>query len=213
MLNIVIVGASSGLGLELAKLFKDHKLFLLSRNIKKTKLPDKKITCDLQSLTSIKKAISQIKAPVDVFINCSGISLEKSLDKCTDEQVQKTLNTNLVGAIFISKYIYQKMLENKKGFIVNISSTSGKKARDKETVYCATKFGLAGFTESLRLEAREHNIRVATIYPGGMKTNFWKNNPKDISSYMNPKYVAKQIFNLVKSNPSVCPSELVIERF
>ncbi|MEA3355554.1 MAG: SDR family NAD(P)-dependent oxidoreductase [Patescibacteria group bacterium] len=215
MQNIVIVGASSGLGLELSKQLKRFNLFLLSRNINKSNIAGKnikKIPCNLTSLTSIKKAIDRINKPVDTFINCVGIELGKTLEHSTDKEIINVINTNLLGAIFISKYIYKKMLPNKKGFIINVSSTSGKKARSNETIYCASKFGLAGFTESLRLEARENNIRVSTIYPGGMKTDFWKNNSKDTSNYMNPKNVAKHIVDLINSDSNTCPSELIIER-
>jgi len=212
MQNIVIVGASSGLGLELSKLLKNNNLFLLSRNINKTQLSGKKISCDLKSLKSIKTAINSIDKPIDIFINCAGIELSKSLEKSTDQEITNVINTNLLGAIFISKYVYQKMLKKKQGYIINVTSTSGKKARSNETIYCASKFGLAGFTESLRLEAKENNIKVSTIYPGGMKTNFWKNSSKDTSNYMDPKHVAQQIVNLIQSNQKICPSELTIER-
>ncbi|MFH1280993.1 MAG: SDR family NAD(P)-dependent oxidoreductase [Candidatus Beckwithbacteria bacterium] len=215
MKNIVIAGASSGLGLKLSKLLINNHLFLLARNIKKTDIAGKnvrKISCDLQSLSDIKKAVSLVDKPINVFINCAGIELGKSLEKSSDQEIVNLINTNLLGAIFISKYIYQKMLKNNQGYIINVASTSGKKARSNETVYCASKFGLAGFTESLRLEAKEHNIKVSTIYPGGMKTNFWKNSSKDISNYMNPKHVAKMIINLINSDSKICPSELVIER-
>jgi len=215
MKNILIVGSSSGLGFELSKLLKENNLFLLSRNIMETSLSGrniKKIVCDLQSIKSIKIAIGSISKPIDIFINCAGIELENTLDKCTDQQIKDILETNLIGAIYISKYVYKKMLKNKNGFIINVSSTSGKKARNKEAVYCASKFGLAGFTESLRLEAKKNNIKVCTVFPGGMITNFWKNNPKDISKYMNPKHVAQQIIYLINSNYKICPSELVIER-
>lgn len=65
----------------------------------------------------------------------------------------------------------------------------------------------------MRLEAQKHNIKVTTVFPGGMKTDFYNNNPaKDISGFMNQKYVAEQIVNLINSDSSICPSQLVIER-
>lgn len=218
--NIIIVGSSKGLGKALALLLhKDNNLFLLSRKIDKVKFSQKNITkiaCDITSLESIKEAfkkIDNLTKTIDVLINCAGVGLERNLEASTDMEINNVIKTNLLGVIFVSREVYKRMLRQNKGYIINISSTSGKKARDGETVYCASKWGLAGFTESLRLEGQKHNIRVTTVFPGGMKTDFYNNNPnKDISGFMNPKYVAEQIVNLINSHPSICPSQLVIER-
>jgi len=218
--NIIIVGSSKGLGKALALLLhKNNNLFLLSRKIDKAKFSQENITkivCDITSVGSIKKAfkkIDNLTKTIDVLINCVGTSLERNLEASTDTEIKKIIETNLLGTIFISKAVYIRMLRQKSGHIINISSTSGKKARDGETVYCASKWGLTGFTESLRLEAQKHNIRVTTVFPGGMKTDFYNNNPnKNISGFMKPKYVGEQIVSLINSNPSICPSQLVIER-
>lgn len=218
--NIIIVGSSRGLGKALALLLhKNNNLFLLSRKINEIRFSQgniTKIACDITSTESIKevfKKIDNLTKTIDVLINCAGIGLERNLEASTDTEIKKVIETNLLGAIFISKAVYIRMLKQKSGHIINISSTSGKKARDGETVYCGSKWGLAGFTESLRLEAQKHNIKVTTVFPGGMKTDFYKNNPdKDISAFMNPKYVAEQIVNLIDSDSSICPSQLVIER-
>ena len=218
--NIIIVGSSKGLGRALALLLhKNNNLFLLSRKIDKAKFSQENITkiaCNITLVESIKKAfkkIDNLTKTIDVLINCVGVGLERNLEVSTDTDIKKVIETNLLGAIFISKAVYTRMLKQKRGHIINISSTSGKKARDGETVYCASKWGLAGFTESLRLEAQKHNIRVTTVFPGGMKTDFYNNNPdKDISGFMNPKHVAEQIVNLINSDSSICPSRLIIER-
>lgn len=221
MKKVVIVGASSGLGKELALLL--HKsgveLFLLSRNIGRIRFPTGRITriiCDVVDAASIKMAfrkIDEITKRIDVLINCAGLGLEQRLEKSSSEKIRQIIDTNLTGAILVAREGYKRMIEFEKGYIINVSSTSGKKARALETVYCASKWGLTGFSESLRLEAKDRGIRVTTVYPGGMKTSFYDNNPeKDTSKFMNPKYVAEQIICLLESNISITPSELVIER-
>jgi short-subunit dehydrogenase len=219
--KIVIVGASSGLGKELALLLhkKGAELFVLSRTIDIGHFPKigiTKVVCDVTNAMSIKEAFSEIdKATkqIDVLINCAGIGLEQKLERVSPEKIKQIIDTNLVGAILVSQEGYRRMLKAKKGYIINISSTSGKKARALETVYCASKWGLAGFSESLRLEARDHGIRVTTVYPGGMKTSSYDDNrEKDTSTFMNPEYVAQQIVYLLESDDSITPSELVIER-
>jgi short-subunit dehydrogenase len=218
--NIIIVGSSKGLGKALALLlYKNNNLFLLSRKIDKAKFSQKNITkiaCDITSTESIKEAFKKIDhliKIIDGLINCAGVGLERNLEASTDMEINKVIKTNLLGAIFVSREAYKRMLRQKGGYIINISSTSGRKVREGETVYCASKWGLAGFSESLRLEAQKHNIRVTTVFPGGMKTDFYNSNPdKDTSGFMNPKYVAEQIVSLINSDPSICPSQLVIER-
>lgn len=218
---IVIVGASSGLGKALAKLLfrKGYRLFLLSRRIEETDFPNGavvRIPCDVTSQKSVKAAfrgIDKRAKTIDVLINCVGKGLERTLEKTSEAEIDEIIETNLTGAIRITREVYVRMLKQGFGHIINVSSTSGKKARARETVYCASKWGLAGFNESLRLEAIEKKIRVSTVFPGGMKTNFYAHYPdKDTSGFMDPKLVAKQIGNIVESDPSITPSEVVIER-
>lgn len=195
------------------------ELFLLSRNIGRIRFPAGKITriiCDVTDMVSVEaafKEIDKITKGINVLINCAGIGLEQRLEKSSSEKIKQIIDTNLIGAILVAKEGYKRMLKSKAGHIINISSTSGKKARALETVYCASKWGLTGFSESLRLEAGGHGIRVTTVYPGGMRTSFYDNSPeKDISKFMDPKYVAEQIVCLLESDTSITPSELVIER-
>ncbi len=105
------------------------------------------------------------------------------------------------------------MVPQKSGQIINVGSTSSLRGREMEALYCASKWGLRGFTESLRLEARNHDIKVAGLYPGGMQSNFWKNYPdKYVGRYMKPEDIAEQIVNLLKAGSGVTIAEIVIER-
>lgn len=219
--NIIIVGSSSGLGKAMVGLLEsgENRLFLLNRSKLKHKTSAKNTTeiyCDISSFESIEaafKIIDKFSRHIDVLINCAGIGLEKELQNTKNEEIKSVIDTNLLGTILVSKEAYKRMIKNKSGYIINVSSTSGKKARDNETVYCASKWGLAGFTESLRLEAKKFNIKVSTIFPAGMKTNFYRNNlGKDTTGFMNPNAVAKAILNLISSNDSFCISEMTIEK-
>ncbi len=217
---IIIVGASSGLGKALAeKLSKeDSSLYLLSRTIELVNFPFEvhKINCDVKDQISISEAFQQVDKltnTIDVIVNCVGVGLVKGLEETTKEEIKNVMQTNLLGAIFVSQEAYKRMLKNKSGHIINVVSTSGIKARPDETIYCASKWGLRGFTESLRLAAVTSKIRVTGIYPGGMQTNFWKGNePKNLEEFMKPSDVAEQIVNVIKSPSSISPSEVVIER-
>jgi len=151
---------------------------------------------------------------IDFLVNCAGRGLVKTFETTTREEIMDVLGVNLKGNIYIAQEVYKRMLPHKYGYIINVGSTSSLKAREMEVMYCASKWGLKGFNDSLRLEANNHGIKVTGVYPGGMQSkNFWKVIPgKDISSYMNPKDIAQQIVNLIKASPYVAITDLVIER-
>lgn len=217
---VVIVGASSGLGKALAEKLskKNYTLILLSRTIESVEFPfeTQKINCDIQNSQSITTAFQQIDIltkRIDVLVNCAGIPLVKLLKNTSQDEIATVIATNLSGVIMSSQEAYKRMLPKESGHIINISSTSGIKARPNETIYCASKWGLRGFTESLRLEAVPHKIRVTGIYPGGMQTNFWKGiEPSNLEAYMEPADIAEQIVHIIQSPTSLAPSEIVIER-
>lgn len=216
--TIVVVGASSGLGYALSEILHNEgaNLHLLSRSIGERNIQfGNPIPCNLrdpQSIVSAFETIDASGAGLDILVNCAGINLNKPLEETSYDEIMDTLGTNLKGLIFTSHEAYRRMKIQGGGHIINVSSTTGLKAREMETIYAASKFGLRGFTESLRLEAKPYGVRVSGIYPGGMRTAFWDGSSKDVSGYMDPYLVAGQIVNILKSDPSISPSEFVIER-
>jgi short-subunit dehydrogenase len=215
MKNILITGASSGLGLALAKLLKDQNhLILLSRSINNIKINSKNITklaVDITSSRDIEKALNKIKK-IDVCINCAGVGLEEPFEQNKLTDVNTVIKTNLIGTCYVTLLVYKKMLQQKSGHIINISSTSGLKPRENEVLYSASKWGVAGFSKSLFWEAKKHNIKVTCIYPGGMKTNFYRNINKDTLSFMDSTIVANKIITIVNEPEKCITSEVVIER-
>lgn len=217
----IITGASSGLGKAITQLLSENnwQVFALARNIEKQQFNANviKISCNIRDLDAIDEAFSQIDdqaSKIDLLVNCAGRSLVKTFQDTTREEIMDIFGVNLKGNIYIAHETYKRMLGQKAGHIINVSSTSGLKARDMEVLYCASKWGLRGFTESLRLEARQHGIKVTGVYPGGMSSeNFWKDvDGKDISAYMNPSSVAEQILKVINQPADVALAEVVIER-
>jgi len=215
----VVTGASSGLGKAVAELLAEQsaKVFALARSVDKVELPSSvvKIPLNIRDLKSIDDAFAAIDKEtqtIDILVNCAGRALTKKFEETTREEIMDVFGVNLKGNIYIALEVYKRMIPEKNGYIINVSSTSGIKARDMETIYCASKWGLRGFTESLRLEGHAHGIRVSGVYPGGMNTNFWKENREKASGYMDPKLIAEQIVQLLTIEPTVTPSELILER-
>lgn len=216
----VVTGASSGLGKQVAIQLNEAgvKVIALARSIEQAGLP-KEITKiplnirDLQSIDESFKAIDELTQRIDILVNCAGRGLIKSLENTSREEIMDVFGINLKGNIYIAQEVYKRMLPSKAGHILNVCSTSGLRARADEPIYAASKWGLRGFTESLRLAASEYKIRVTGIYPGGMQTAFWNGEEaRDTSTFMNPQDVAEMILTIIKTPDSIAPSELVIER-
>jgi uncharacterized protein len=216
----VVVGASSGLGKAVAALLHSEgvTVFALARNIEKADLPKSVIKIpfnirDLESIDAAFAAIDKQTDRIDILVNCAGRGLVKNVEETSRDEIMDVLGINLKGNIYTAQEVYRRMLPKSSGHIINVVSTSGIKARADEAIYCASKWGLRGFTESLRLAAVPHKIRVTGVYPGGMQTNFWKGGePRNISAFMQPGDVAAVILNILQSPDSISPSEYVIER-
>lgn len=216
----IVTGASSGLGKEVAKQLDKAgvKVLALARTVSETDLPSSIIKIplnirDLQSIDDAFVAVDEASERIDILVNCAGRGLIKDLEGTTREEIMDVFGVNLKGNIYIAQEAYKRMIPNGSGHIINVSSTTGLKARADEPIYAASKWGLRGFTESLRLAAVAHGIRVTGVYPGGMKTDFWKDEEgRDLSGFMKPGDVAEAIVAVLKAPASIAPSELVIER-
>lgn len=109
---------------------------------------------------------------VDYLINNAGIGIYNPLEKLTLEDYDKTMNSNMRSTFIFTKGALPYMQEKKYGHIINIASVAGKKGLPNETIYCASKFAQVGFAQALDYEVRRDGIKVTSICPGGIDTNF-----------------------------------------
>lgn len=101
--------------------------------------------------------------------------------------------------------------------IVNIMSSAALKGNKQESLYCATKWGERGYTESLKTTYKGTSVKVIGVYPGGMNTEFWEDSRDYVSdekssTFMNPKDVATVILNAILNHQSVNVADIMIER-
>lgn len=207
---ILVTGSSSGIGRETAiALAKEgshvivtyrhnkeeaQKVFQLCNEIKKSLL----VKLDVREDASIKDCYQKIAEEyesIDILINNAGIASWKSLKEQTDEEIKSQIDTNLAGLIKMTKAALPYI--NKGGLIINISSGAGKKAHENLTIYCATKFGVRGFTEALALELPKE-IKTYSLNPGRTATpmtNFVGNPPSKIADL-----ILKTIYGEIKVN-------------
>lgn len=161
--------------------------------------------------SSIEK-IEQECGRIDHLINNAGMGIFKPLIEADFEDLRLQVEANLYGIFHFSKAVLPGMIKNKKGSIINISSLAGKNAIVGGTMYTATKHAVMGFTKSLMLEVREHNIRVAVISPGSVDSNFNSSSlarPKK-ENILHPSDVAETVAAIIKMPARALISEVDI---
>lgn len=109
---------------------------------------------------------------VDVLINNAGAGNYKNLVDTSAEEYDALMNANMRSGFLFSRYVAPQMIAQKSGTILFVSSVAGLQGAAGEAVYCATKFAQAGFAQALDAELRKHGIKVGTIFPGGVKSEF-----------------------------------------
>jgi NAD(P)-dependent dehydrogenase (short-subunit alcohol dehydrogenase family) len=134
--------------------------------------------CDMEEM--VRQTLARFDR-IDILVPCAGIlrpkgSLPKPLSDLTIQEWDAVINTNLRGTFLTNRAVLPTMIAQRKGQIVNISSTSGKQGRAYDSAYCASKFGIIGLTESLAEEVRQHNIKVNVILPDAVDTPLWEQN-------------------------------------
>jgi short-subunit dehydrogenase len=221
--KVLITGGADGLGYSITKKLLDEGavVHVLTRYPKKHKdnleaIKDLSVSvyeCDISNYSEVKEIVNKIDS-VDILISNVGVWLEGHLVDCSPEQISKAFDTNSKGVVFTTKAVLPGMIERNSGHIFNISSTSGLKWRSEESVYCASKWAVTGFTESLRTEFKDSGIKVTGFYPGGMNTSFFKKAgfPKDNKQWMNTDKVADVIIFMLKQDETMIMDHVVLNK-
>lgn len=221
---IIITGASSGLGKEVAKLLQQkqkYHLILCGRNAKGftefKNNPDISIVLgDItvnETLTLIVETVKQNGNRVDVLINNAGIIYLNPFEENTPEKLEKLLTIDLMAPMLLTQRLYPFMVTQQSGHIINVNSTAGKEGKPNHTMYCAAKWGLTGFTNALRLEAKHHGIKVTSFHPGGMNTAFYDEmTGVATEKFMDPQKIAAILLTIIETDPSISPDEIVLNR-
>jgi NADP-dependent 3-hydroxy acid dehydrogenase YdfG len=220
---VLITGASRGIGKEVAKIFlsKGYTIILSGRNDKgfeefHSNQNVEIIVGDITEKSTREKLVAVVMKKykrLDILINNVGMTFIQPFEKNTEEQLNEIIETNLKAPILLTHELYETMKIQQSGTIVMINSAAGKKGYPNHTLYSTTKFGLAGFTESLRQEAKKHNIRVISIHPGGVKTSLYDKlqEKPDTSAYMDAAKLAEIIVYLSETT-ALSPDEISISR-
>ncbi|MCU7494502.1 MAG: SDR family NAD(P)-dependent oxidoreductase [Ignavibacteria bacterium] len=148
---------------------------------------------------------------VDCLINNAGIGIFKKLVDSSLADFRRQIDTNLVGAYLFSKAVLPSMIKRKSGSIINVASLAGKNSMPGGTMYSSTKHALLGLARSLMLEVREYNIRVASVCPGSVESEFARgseSDPRSASGILMPEDVAETVMSILKMPVRALISEI-----
>lgn len=224
----VVTGASSGLGKEISlKLAKEGvKVALLARSENKLKALKNRIAkqggkalvvpADLTNEDEVKNAVKNIIkvfGRLDVIVNNAGLGIFREIPDMKIDEWDQQIKVMLRGPFLMCKYALPHMYKQKKGHVINITSLWAKRFCGKCAGYTAAKFGLRGFTQSLREEARKHNVKVTNIMPGTINTPFFDKTKweHDLSRALNPADAAVFICDIVKYPDNFVIEEAILE--
>lgn len=174
------------------------------------------ITADVSRGEDVARIVTETTArwgDISVWINNAGLARHRWITEYTEGEIDVMLDVNLKGTILGCQAALRIMIPRRSGHIINIISTASLRGIPSETVYCAAKWGVRGFTQGLAEEAAPHRIRVTAILPGGVDTAFWdeaspRTAPKQL--FLKPEHIADAILRCLEMDDICVPRELVL---
>lgn len=170
------------------------------------------ITNPSQVETLMSKAVAQF-GQIDVLVNAAGAAIMKQYNKITPADLDAMLDLNLKGSFYTTQAVAEVMKEKRSGHICNIVGILGKHSMVMASAYCASKFGVVGFSKCMAEELKRFGIKFTLFYFGGIDSPFWDNaNLKvDRSKMLTPETAADAILFALKADPQAVPMEINIQ--
>jgi len=169
---VIVTGASSGIGLETARLFAEHGARVVPASRRST--PPCDVTRDDDVRQLIDRTMKQF-GRIDILVNNAGIGLRAEVEHATPEDARRLMEINFFGVLRCTQAVIPIMKKQGAGQIVNIGSILSLLATPRNGIYSASKFAVRALSDSLRLELAPHGIDVILIMPGYTDTPFFDN--------------------------------------
>ncbi|MFN8260361.1 MAG: SDR family oxidoreductase [Chitinophagales bacterium] len=220
-MNIVITGASRGIGKAIAEKFatENHRVIVCSRD--ETKLNALKLlhpsiitySCDVSdrdAMLQFGDFILQTFDKIDILVNNAGIFIPGKITEEEDGVLEKTLQTNLLSAYHLTRKLAPSFIRQQDGYIFNMCSVASIKAYENGGSYSISKFALLGFSKTLREELKPHNVKVSSILPGATLTDSWQGTDFPESRFSKPEDVAELVYGIVHLSKYSVVEEILI---
>ena len=224
--NIIITGASKGIGKAIAEQFAaaGYTLLLCARNeTDLNQLADELATKYLQTTVLVKAVDMSKKEQVvqfanwclsfgvpDILVNNAGQFVPGSVHSEADGLLEQMIETNLYSAYHLTRAVLPKMMERKSGHVFNICSIASLQAYANGGSYSISKFAMLGFNKNLREELKPYGVKVTAVLPGAAFTNSWSGSGVDPNRIMEAADVAKMVYAASQLSAQACVEEIVL---
>ncbi|HLX90838.1 MAG TPA: SDR family oxidoreductase [Puia sp.] len=220
-----ITGGSRGIGYGIAKTLLNHnmKVAISSRDKESARRAASKLSKDESMVLALQSNVSSLDAErksvkaildyfgrLDVLVANAGVGHLASIENLTEAEWKETIDTNLTG-VFNSVKACIDPLKDSKGYIITIASLAGTNFFANGSAYNASKFGLVGFSQAIMLDLRNYGIKVTTIMPGSVATNFNNHSVSESDAWkIQPEDVGDIVADLLKMHPRTLPSKIEV---
>lgn len=225
---LLITGASSGLGAALAKQYvnngpmtltgrNESRLTAIATNLSQTLAKEAPsihtVVADLSNESSVIKLFDQLSAPPNMVIHCAGSGYFGALETQGVAEITQLLSNNVTSCILVVRELV-KHYKNQAVTVVIVMSTAALAAKAGESTYCAAKWAVRGFIESVRLELKQSPMKLIAVYPGGMDTDFWPSSGKslDSSNFMSADEAASMLKQALVATEHGYIADITIQR-
>jgi short-subunit dehydrogenase len=225
-MNVLITGASRGIGKAIAEIFSahGHHLFLSGRNEVALYRTMEELATKYPAITIKAKAFDlrdkeQAKAlgawclgfgVPDILVNNAGLFEPGSVHNEPEELLESQMAVNLYGAYHLTRTLLPPMMKRKSGHIFNICSIASLHAYENGGAYSISKFALYGFSKNLREEMKPHGIKVTAVHPGAVLTDSWGDYDNAAKRIMEAGDIAKMVYAASQLSVAACVEDIVI---
>jgi len=226
-MNVVITGASRGLGLAIAEKFamEGHQLYLSARNKRtleeaaeglKKKYPSTKIKYHSADLSVKEEAIAlgdwllEQQLDIDVLVNNAGSFLPGNVFDEAEGTLEEMISVNLYSAYYLTRKLLPGMMQRKLGHIFTLCSIASLKAYQNGGAYSISKFALLGMTKNLREEMKQYNIKVTAIIPGAVYTDSWAGSGVQPERLIEAHDIGELVYACTHLSPQACVEEIIV---
>jgi NAD(P)-dependent dehydrogenase (short-subunit alcohol dehydrogenase family) len=226
MKSALITGGSKGIGFGIAEVLvkKGWSVAITGRNQKQVNESAGKLNiirkdssiglmADVRDFAQQQAAVDKVVSvfgQLDCLVANAGLGYFGSIETLTNDQWHQTIDTNLTG-VFYSIKASLEALKKSKGYIITIGSLAGTNFFAGASAYNASKFGLLGFTQAVMLDVRALGIKVSTIMPGSVATEFNDHVPSEKDGWkIQPEDIGKLVLDLLTMNPRTLPSKIEV---
>lgn len=220
----IVTGASRGIGAAIARRLSGmgYRLALVARSTGPldelaASLPEaRSFPADITQESDVQAAIQaivDIYGRIDVLVNNAGAGVVRNLEDLTAADYHAVMGPNVLGAFLVTRAVAPVMIAAGQGHIVNMLSIAAKRTFPQWSLYCASKFALAGFSQAIAQELRPLGIQVTDLLPGAVDSDFWNDLGLDFprEAMLQPDDVAGMVAYALSQSKRARVAELVLE--